>query len=326
MRAYRRCLLVIALLCSTPFSAQDSSNAETAKLRSDVAEAAKPRRLESHEPNFIGFNKDKGSSGHLDFKVSLKYSFSDFPRPTAESLSANRDHRWMVYAGLTARLSQFIESQDSSPVIGRQFNPELFLRHWNKNAEDYVDFAFGHESNGQSINSKDEFDAKTESLIADGDEPADAEKFLSRGWDYLGVTWRKGLLSSSETSSGLDLAMIARARYFLHSGPLQGSSEDFFDFEGRKREERSEYDGLSLELRCDSDLLGGSKIALKYLTGYVHAFRNNTARVELTFKEIHIPWIKHSVPLTFWGQTGYNADLATYYQNSYSFGVGIELE
>lgn len=284
-----------------------------------------PRRLESHEPNYIGYNKDEGLAGHLDFKVSVKYSLRRYSRPY---LDARPWDRVVPQVAFSARLSQFIGSQDSSPVVGRRFNPELFVRLWRRNACDYLDLAYGHESNGQSVNSSGEFRAKKAGLIRDGDDPAFADKFVSRGWDYAGVTWRKGLAGDavSDSDEAWRLVFYGKARYFFSQGLLQDGAEEFFDFEPGSARQRAEYDGLTFTLRLDSNRGWGWKTAFVYRTGYKDAFRNNTARFELTAKEVPLFGTKLPVPVTAWAQTGYNADLATYYRHSYTVGIGIELE
>jgi hypothetical protein len=60
------------------------------------------------------------------------------------------------------------------------------------------------------------------------------------------------------------------------------------------------------------------KIAALYETGYRDLFRYNTYRLELGTKVLQLP-------VTLWGQTGYNSDLAQYYKKVNSYGIQMEI-
>lgn len=286
-----------------------------------------PRKMESHLPNYIGYNTDEGYDSHVDFRFSLKYSFFKYSRPFPNA--AFRD-RIVPHAAFTARMSQFIGAQDSSPVVGRQFNPELFVRVWASNAEDYIDLSYGHESNGQNINTAAEYQAKQDSLVADGDDILLADKFVSRGWDYLGLAGRKSLAKWGGTAPGggpsNQLVLNAWTRYFLDDGFFQGAAEDYYPFEGGAPTERAQFDGLRMQLRLDTGKVTGFKASAEFITGYDGFLDHNTVRLELTAKNFGLPWSDASLPMTVWWQDGYNADLATYSRRSDSFGIGIEFE
>ena len=114
----------------------------------------------------------------------------------------------------------------------------------------------------------------------DGDDPRFADKFITRGWDYFGLTWK-----SCEPISDLKkLSIYARLQYFLDDGILQGEAENYFAFENAdEAKERASYDGLSVLFRYDYHIFGDrAKLALKYTTGYQDVFENNTLRFEAT--------------------------------------------
>ena len=327
-----RCLLFLAPVLgacpSAALFAQEPADPPGWYWHGDNDLPGLPRRMESHMPNYIAYNVDEGYDGHVDFRFSLKYSFFKYSRPYRNARLADRI---VPHAAFTARMSQFIGTQDSSPVLGRRFNPELFLRFWSPNAEDYFDLAYGHESNGQNINAGEEYRAKQDSLVADGDDIALADKFISRGWDYVGFTTRKSLFKWGEdqepgSPATKELVLYGRVQYFLDDGFFQGKSEDYYDFEPGPATEREQFDGLSMLLRMDTGKVTGFKVTAQYITGYDGMFDRSTVRLECTAKDFGLPWSDASLPLTVWWQDGYNADLATYNRQSHSFGIGIEFE
>ncbi len=308
---------VLLPLSFTAFAEQGKDGVERENLRCESPDENNAG-LQSYEPNIVGWNKDEHFDSHLDFKLSVKYPMRDYVSP------AEGDSIWKgiyPYFAFTGRFSQYIGSQDSSPVVGRRFNPELFLRLWQRDGGvykgGYLDVAYGHESNGQSINSEPEYDAKKLSLSNDRNDSRFADKFISRGWDYLGLTWK----TCEPIADFKKLSIYTQLRYFLDDGVFQGEAEEYFAFEdaGEARE-RASYDGLSVLFRSDSDLFGRpTKFAMKLTTGYQDVFENNTLRLEAT-RKISI------FPLTMWVQSGYNSDLVDYYERSTSYGIGFEFE
>ena len=70
------------------------------------------------------------------------------------------------------------------------FNPKLFYRYWtDKEHENHLDFAFAHQSNGQSIDSLAEYQA----ALATANSENEVKDQLSRGWDYWEVVWKQTL-------------------------------------------------------------------------------------------------------------------------------------
>src|SRR5690606_26791835 len=126
-----------------------------------------------------------------------------------------------------------------------------------------------------------------------GGEPAFyARDSLSRGWDYLGLTWQR--------SWGTQWTSQLRTRHFLNDGPMQGLAEEDNTWEdaGDRQRPRRQYDGMSLGLRYEFStspcLLGSSHICFRNLkyrfdTGYSALFDNNTNTVALTTDFFGIP-------------------------------------
>ncbi len=263
------------------------------------------------EPNYLAWNGEPGIDDQVDVRLT-------FLAPWTRRFAL--DSKWaesvQLHAVLTGRVSQVLRSQDSAPLLGRRFNPELFLRFWggseNPETTDYLDFAIGHESNGESINSGAELLNKQAALMDDGDDPDAARRSISRSWDYAGLTYRRTLDTENERFAYL------RTRFFFKNG-LFGESEDYFGFEGSDEvQSRSRYDGLTFIYR-DENLLGGdSNFRGLYTTGYEDLFDNSTFRIEWTHDS-------DTWPLTVFAQTGYNNDFATYYTHTSSVGIGVEL-
>lgn len=103
----------------------------------------------------------------------------------------------------------------------------LFVRHWTEEKKDekhkgYVDYAFlAHESNGQSIDTPEEFQQE----LRTAEKAEFANDRISRGWDYLELVW-KHIPDKIET-----LSTYVTLKYFLPKGPLQGKAEEYNDWE-----------------------------------------------------------------------------------------------
>lgn len=284
--------------------------------------------LTSYEPNRIGWTFDDNDvdEGFLDATVSLKYPFLH------DGYYSNERFDGGLYFAFTGRFGQYIESRDSSPVVGKRFNPKLFWRYWLGDDSRYIDFGLAHESNGQNIHSGESYRRAREELILRGQNPDFARDYISRGWDYLSLDWRHTLHDWNGT-----LNTYLNLKYFLDDGPFQGEPEEYNDWEGDGVRRRKEYDGVSLLAKYEFGggfCLGGGaaaddtgwsldvclqKAAWQYTTGYDDLFDNNTNRLEFTVDL----W---SFPVMFWGQTGYNSDLVDYYRRVDSWGISLELQ
>lgn len=276
--------------------------------------------LETYESNAIGLTNDSDDVGFLDVNLSLKYPI--MPKTLGGVLKHSR-----IYLAASARFAQYLGTRPSSPVIGKRFNPKVLWRQvagWNSHKAtaagktcsesggtdgcDYVDFAFAHESNGQSIDDAREFEVQA---LAERGRVEFARDHISRGWDHLELAVRKwGALSS-------DIRVDTSFKYFLRHGPLQGDAEDFFDFERDPEvKHRRRVHGLALRGTWEPKL--GLSVALGFETGGSRPFRYNTLRVEM-IKEVA------ELPLMFFYQDGYGSDLTLFYKRVSSLGFGLAL-
>jgi hypothetical protein len=163
----------------------------------------------------------------MDFKLSVQYQL--FPKSITSifqwlhdtiSFSDYLVYNSAFYAAFTGRFGQYIGTRDSSPVVGKRFNPKLFYRLWtDRDHEEYLDFTFlGHESNGQSIDSPAEYQA----ALISAEKPEVVDDQISRGWDYLELFWKKVLKQVKDQRT---LSSYVSLKHFLPDGPMQEAEE-----------------------------------------------------------------------------------------------------
>ena len=263
-------------------------------------------KLDTYEFNSIGWTKDSDDPGFLDVRVSLKYPLFSAPGATA-------DLQRHVYFAASFRFGQYLGTRHSSPVVGKRFNPKLL---WRQGKSNYIDFAYAHESNGQSIDSEQSFRANQE-LARFLREPDFIRDYISRGWDYLELAARR----STPALGGMQLDLSLR--HFLRKGLLQGPAEDYRDWERDPQgKPRRQVHGLAalgtwrrtVSLAGDRDI----RFSAGFETGGSRPLRYNTVRAELAWPMLGLPF------LAFW-QQGYGSDLALYYKRVSSWGLAAEL-
>lgn len=290
-------------------------------------------RLSDHEPNLVGYTYDgDDKEPYLDFKVSLQY-------PIAKEYLRNlvRKDWWAPLEPLkkicknslidscqpsfafTGRFGQYIEVRDSSPVIGKRFNPKVFLR-LKKGKNTYLDLEYGHESNGQSVSSLESYNSLADDLEnKKNGERYHANDYISRGWDYVGLTYKY----QSARVKNLSL-YLSYADYI--GGILQGDIEEYFSWESpREITARDQVCGWRLLVKWEdrkyqiNEIIEGYKLAIIYDTGTDSPFHYSTFKVEVKTKLF-------DMPIMVWAQQGYNSDLAQYYKDVDSYGLAFELE
>ncbi|PWT83209.1 MAG: hypothetical protein C5B58_06870 [Acidobacteria bacterium] len=327
---------VIAVMCTMPSTAiaMDPGVVKPAKL-SSCGTQPEPI-LQSYEPLTGGYTYDSNDTGFLDVNLSLKIRLL----PWCSTPS------WVhPYFAMATRFGFYWGSRDNSPVIGKSYNPLLLIRllpnkdHTIHFADgsfergEYIDLIpYAHQSNGQLIHTQDEYNVQLKSLHV----PSYTNNFIHRGWDYMGLLWKKSWLH--------DLTTYLEGRYFFPDGFLQGPADEYHSWENNPQgKPRRAVDGLSAtavwpssvahfvidpsESQCGQKFTGLQYLAclmrpnltVKYLTGYDTPFKYSTERVELGFQG-------GTLPLAFWFQHGYMSSLAMYYEKVTSVGIEVRFQ
>jgi len=293
--------------------------------------------LEPYEPTTLGATYDSDDVRFMDITLSVKYPV--MPDLVCHLFSG----REQLAIAFTTRFGFYWGTRESAPVVGKRFNPKILWRHTYdsdslfkprlsagllgehaQSAPSYVEFAYAHESNGQSITTLQQFQAAEASYQQSDGHPEFAYDYISRGWDYLGFNWKQVLPwgnSASQTSTQLKL------RYFLPHGMFQGEPEEVHDWEADPQgKPRRAVNGVALfakyqrhtESNRPEAYFGDLKLAAQYETGYETMFRYSTVRVEagIQFKQL---------PITLWWQDGYASDLALYFRKVRSWGIELDI-
>ena len=275
-----------------------------------------PVRLRQYEPIFLGWSWDSygTNKGYLDATLSLQYPIA------ADCLQDGNRFHMLPYISGTVRFSQYIGSRDSNPVVLKRFNPQVFLRYSSeqfptdgRSPNSYIDFQYGHESNGQSVDNQTLFDETANSV--GGTE--NAKDYISRGWDYLGIAFK-----APATLGEVPLSLYLDRKWYCGC-LLQRDIEERFPFEApRDIQSIRQVKGWRAMARYDTtnhndlidhfvvDLNTGTRDTFKYLTG---RFEIGSGPVDEFV----------GVPLILWGQTGYLSDIAQYYRKAHSYGIAL---
>jgi hypothetical protein len=318
---------VLALMATTEIPEESMSN------RTQQAVLADNSFLTSHQPSYLMLRNDDldSSASYMDFTLSAKHpvlpnahalnSFHTAMTNTLEQvLPGDNEFFMQLYMSFTGRFSQYIGTRESAPVVARSFNPTLFYRFWTS-SENYLDFEYGHESNGQRINSPEALEREEIDYLIAGEPAAYARDALSRGWDYTALHWRRAWNDKWATRVEL--------RHYLNDGLLQGRPEEYNIWEdgGSRLRPRRQYDGVRFSFEYNFNrsrcFLGSSpvcfqRVSLTQDTGYSAMFEHNTTTLELTSDFF-------GLPVQFWAKTGYNTNLVDYYRHVTSWGMGIQL-
>ncbi len=285
--------------------------------------------IEGYEPSTLGYTKDDDDVSFVDFSLSLKYRL--FPK----LINLPRER---VYFAFTGRFGMYAGTRRSEPVIAKSYNPKVIWRHamdrddkLYKTRGDagsdspaelygYLDVAYAHESNGQTISTPAELaTAQTTAL-----RPEFAYDGMSRGWDYAQVVWKRTLIDTATRR----VTSYTDFKYFIPDGLLQDGIEEYKAWENNPEgKPRKAVNGLAATLEYEHEWqlssgnkpwLGNSRVSLRYETGYDSPFKYNTLRLEAGMHVLQLP-------LTLWIQRGYNSDLAQYYKNVTSYGVQLRM-
>ena len=276
--------------------------------------SGRPLKLQSYEPNMLGYTKDRNDVDYMDFKLSLKYPIIH----DGEYLGKNAWHRLpLPYIAFSGRFGQYITSRKSAPVIGKRFNPKVIFRYWLWDKDSYFDIAMAHESNGQRIDSAQAYQDLRDDFETSGENPDFARDYISRGWDYWDLVYKETF-----TRGEHKLRTYLNYKHFLKGGGVQEGPEEYNSWEGDDNGKKRKYvDGITIMAKYSnkfSEKWKGQKVALKYTTGVKEPFRYETVRFEFTHNIL-------TVPVTLWVSDGYNSDLVDYYKSVRSWGIALEL-
>ena len=290
--------------------------------------------VRAYEPTSIGYTFQEGDESFMDFTISMMVPLlhNVYPdRPVNERGGLGSESLDIYpYFAFTGRGGQYIGTRESSPVVGKQFNPVLSLRKWLTNMDDaskampdrYVELVYGHESNGQWISDGPTF-LEVSKLHNSFNEARDE---ISRGWDYVGLnySWRGNLWGKSEERSQ---RLQLKLSHYLEDGIMQGMAEGDYvwelDPEGKSRDA---VDGI--EVRFDFTYFGreeslaeqkwglSGRGAVTWLTGIGRPFDYHTIEVEAGAT-------LYGFPVELWYRNGYMTDLTDYYRKLESAGVRV---
>jgi hypothetical protein len=82
-----------------------------------------PLGLQSYEPSAFGYTKNNDDVGFYNIKLSVKFPL--MPRLTNRWFGTND----RLYFAFTGAFGFYIGSRDSGPVVGKEYNPQLFWQH-----------------------------------------------------------------------------------------------------------------------------------------------------------------------------------------------------
>jgi hypothetical protein len=307
--------------------------------------------IEAYEPNLLGYTWQDDDVGFIDATVSLKYHlFADHIRdwtcPGDDNESALCSNRWRAYLAFTGKFGFYYGTRDSDPVLAKAYVPKLLIRYtpdsaraggsfWRRQDrpvyEDwsYLDFAYAHESNGQSIDTAPAYDLERR---MNRDNPQFALDKVSRGWDYVQVAAKYSFFRTPPSDPTAEpwqrLAAYVDIRYFLNDGLLQGHPEQYHSFEDdRDAKPREAVAGVlsAVEYEWRKDLLPfwprileNPRVQVQLETGYDPLFKYNTIRFEVGAKLMELP-------IALWYEDGYDSSLARYYKRTRAVGIGLRL-
>jgi hypothetical protein len=326
-----------------PTERHSSSPRMEPRARADMPEpTAEPAKVtdwwrgmvRAYEPTSVGYTFQEGDESFMDFSISLMVPFLHNVYPDRmpsdrRSIFGGSGRSIYPYFAFTGRAGQYIGTRESSPVVGKSFNPLFIIRKWNTNMQNpaeaqpdnYLDLVYGHESNGQWIDDPATF-LQVSQLHNSFNETRDE---ISRGWDYVGINFseRRHWLPGLDEPQRLQLNLS----YYLENGLMQGAQEEYnfweFDPEGKRRRD---VDGIEMRfdvtqpigwLWDDLEENGFSgRIGLRWITGLGRPFDNNTFEIEAGF-------LINGFPVEAWYRYGYMTDLTDYYRRLESAGVRV---
>ncbi|MDH5765329.1 MAG: phospholipase A [Gammaproteobacteria bacterium] len=298
----------------------------------------KINKFTSYKPNYVVYVPREGNTPpdddeHLEFFYSFKYRLSDL------RFSRLFDHSNYFYLSYTGKFDFYTDifhntpdSRKSSPVINRLSNPELHYTiqlspEGTKNGlfSKYIDFAFGHESNGQTLD--------VDSYISYRDNTQDGVHYvdyISRGWDYLSAEYKLEYNKNNCQDQYLScLYAHIYLRYFYDYGPLQKGIDDtiFWPSSGNDDAKIEDYDGIRLIFGKEYPAKPGNPpdkgYWITYRTGINNTGEYNTFSLNLRH-DVHFFGLELPVYIKYFN--GYGKELTTYHERDEEWTIGLQFK
>lgn len=293
-------------------------------------------KFKSYKPNYVVYVPKEGNTPaeddeHLEVYYSFKYRISN--EKIHGKLSYN-NYYYLSYTGkfdfYTDIFHETPESRKSSPVINRLSNPEIHYRAYlsSKNQKQglfskYIDVAFGHESNGQTldINSYEAYRDNTQ----DGVHFVD---YISRGWDYLSAEYKYEYNKKNCDAEYFScLYGHIYVRRFYNYGPLQkGIDDDIFWPDTVNTDAKIKYfDGIRLILGKEFPSEPGSPPDKGYWINYRTGINKTGKYNSFTLNVRHdVGLFGFKLPVYLRYFNGYGKELTTYHERDREISIGLQ--
>lgn len=279
-----------------------------------IAESYIPDRfLSGYEPSYFMLAID--DENHVEFKISVKYPLLNAFKIRGD-VGKIIDGTNQFYFSYTGKYDFFVLSdeppRDSAPIISRVQNPGFFVTNKRPNAATQplqkITIGLFHESNGQQITDNETF------LVTEN-----AEDFVSRGWDYLGIDLKFKQLTPLFFDG--DVTYYLRTRIFCNCqgfGLINDREDDIRIFGGTEQADINDYDGLRFIANNYANRWLHYGISLRTGTRDLDALKNVSVEMQLTYR------IFDSLPLRIFYFKGYGKDISTYHIKDEYIGIGLE--
>lgn len=327
---YFKMILPITLLAST-FTIKASVEPLIFD-KSAISEASEIKRFRQHEVNqlMLDFGNGGTLARHLDAQISISYLLTE---PDIQEFDmSNSKADWNLALAGTIEFDFFVGSRNSSPVVGRRYNPSLQYYYSLNQPKRWQEWrlSFEHESNGQStdnIQTLNELARSFSRQYRDNRNVSAEELFdlatetisLSNNFVSVGGVYR---FSTSDDAKICDEKLLCVDLHFKLRQQVLGDIQngEFRTFENRN-DRLKDYQGtkLSLTSRWSKE----SRINLTIRTGQLSGgspLKNNT--MELNYFYI---WNvgEFDIPLSLSYRTGYLEELYNYSNKSSTLKIGL---
>ncbi|MFQ5597366.1 MAG: phospholipase A [Nitrospiria bacterium] len=261
------------------------------------------RLLTGNEPSYLVHAFDDES--HEEFFISIKYRLFKDSIAWMDRYFRGQKTIYFTYNG---KYDFFFGSRFSSPIISRRQNPGLvFVNRFERLGVfglENLKVGWHHESNGQHIETKETF-LNTEN----------AEDFVSRGWDYLGLEAQFTHPMPKGT-----LYIDTRIRIFCDCqamGAIDRKEDAIFWKDVARQPDVRDFNGFRsmFSYHYNRDIRLSAQF--RFGTHSVEDLKNVSYKLEATIRFLEIP-------LTMFYFDGYGKELSTYHQKDSYVGFGLE--